>query len=114
MNMMASEDENLKSKLSKAERTFNELNSTLHMHHAIEEARMFPMLARKGAQVDRLNEQHDEMRRRETNAIKAFKQSNLNEVRESVYSFGELLLDHLNQEEEISIPYLLQMKLHEI
>lgn len=92
---------------------FTALNNYLHMHHSIEEQFMFPkMQERFGVKIDGLNGQHDEMRTREAKVNNLLKCSPVpdKELKEELRGFVELLLVHLNEEEEQVVPHLMKIR----
>ena len=84
-------------------RAFEPLATTLHHHHHAEEVMLFPLvLARTGAAPERLVSDHEEL----TAAIAAVRAGPSGAT---IARFGEILVAHLDREEALVIPVLLEM-----
>lgn len=94
-------------------RVFSQLAQVLHHHHHAEEAMVFPLVQRRtGLAPERLQTDHDEM----TAAISAVEtalDAGAN-VAEAITTFHEILIPHLDREEELVIPIFLQVPPQEL
>lgn len=96
-------------------RVFSPLAQVLHHHHHAEEAMVFPLVHRRtGVAPEQLQTDHDEM----TAAIEAV-ESRLrardgDRVREAITRFHEILVTHLDREEELVIPVFLELQPDEV
>lgn len=89
-------------------RVFSPLAQVLHHHHHAEEAMVFPLVHRRtGVAPEQLQTDHDEM----TAAIETVESALRDGARvaESITKFHEILITHLDREEELVIPILLQL-----
>ena len=96
-------------------RVFSRLAQVLHNHHHAEEAMVFPLIRRRtGVAPEQLQADHDEL----TAAIEAVETSLGAEgsarVGEAITRFHEILVAHLDREEELVIPVFLQLQPHEL
>lgn len=97
--------------LARAARAFMPLAQALHHHHHAEEAMLFPMVLRRtGVAPAQLVDDHGEL----TTAIAAVEESLSTREREpgpkaAVARFHEVLIAHLDREEALVIPVLLEM-----
>jgi len=113
----SSSSSQLQSHLASLAKSFKSLNQYLHVHHSLEESYMFPTINKKfGTNVDILFTDHEEMRQIEQRILSLLKQmqtketdSALKSLRQEVDSFCRLLLEHLNREEETTVPHLLKI-----
>lgn len=97
----------------KIEQKFTALNQFLHTHHSLEEGFLFPkMQQRFGVEIHDLNGQHDEMRTREAkvNSLLKCRPVSDQDLKEELRGFLELLLLHLNEEEEKVVPHLMKVR----
>lgn len=92
-------------------RAFAPLAATLHHHHQAEEALLFPALARRG-RIDPgpLLGDHAEL----TTSIGAVEQglapgADRRAAKQAIARFGGVLARHLDREERVAIPFLLEM-----
>ena len=85
-------------------RSFASLNSSLHHHHTLEDRAFFPQMRQQhpdwANEFDILEDDHRDLVRLEKSIDKG-------EV-DSIPEFVDMLLDHLNREEMITIPLLLE------
>lgn len=92
-------------------RAFAPLAETLHHHHHAEEAMLFPMvMQRTGVAPQRLVSDHEEL----TRAIAGVEESlragvSRAQAKAAVATFHEVLVTHLDREEALVIPVLLQL-----
>jgi iron-sulfur cluster repair protein YtfE (RIC family) len=96
-------------------RVFSRLAHVLHAHHHAEEAMVFPLIRRRtGVAPEQLQADHDEL----TAAIEAVETSlgaqDSARVGEAIKRFDEILVAHLDREEELVIPVFLQLQPHEL
>ena len=91
-------------------RLFADLARTLHHHHHAEEVLLFPRLAAAGADAAKLSNDH----RRLVEAMEAIElvtrsvMSDESDLRSALAEFDFLLQEHLDAEEAVAIPYLLE------
>ncbi|MDB4937012.1 MAG: cytosine deaminase [Labilithrix sp.] len=92
-------------------RAFMPLAQTLHHHHHAEEVMLFPLVERRtGVAPERLVSDHEAL----TTAIAAVEDSlsatgDEDRATAAVATFAEVLVDHLDREEALVIPVLLEM-----
>ncbi len=99
--------------LAPIERLFSQLAHVLHHHHHAEEAMVFPLVLRRtGIAPDQLQADHDEM----TAAIAAVERALERDERvaEAIAHFHEILVTHLDREEQLVIPIFLQLPPREL
>jgi DUF438 domain-containing protein len=101
--------------LATIERVFSQLAHVLHHHHHAEEAMVFPLVRRRtGIAPDQLQADHDEM----TTSIEAVERAlgarDAARVAEAITRFHEILVTHLDREEELVIPIFLQLQPQEL
>eukprot|EP01080_Neovahlkampfia_damariscottae_P007121 gene7121-11284_t len=101
----------------KAKKMYDNLNEHLDNHHYIEEARMFPNLKKKMKKlkleenanlIDGLTSDHKEMSIMMDELERLFKQKKYEEIPELWIKFKKHMLKHLIEEEDISIPIIIQ------
>jgi len=89
-------------------RLFVPLAQTLHHHHHAEEEMLFPTIhERTGTAPDRLQADHDEMTAAITTVERALRSRE--GIATAVARFCEILVAHLDREEELVIPVLLEL-----
>lgn len=92
-------------------RAFAPLSQTLHHHHHAEEVMLFPMIHRKtGSPPSNLVDDHGEL----TKAIAAVEQTLVrggdpDAARAAARAFREVLVTHLDREETLVVPVLLEL-----
>lgn len=90
------------------ERLFTQLAAVLHHHHHAEEDMLFPLVHRlTGVAPDQLQTDHDEM----TAAIEAVQHAIAKRegVADAITRFHDILVPHLDREEQLVIPVLLEL-----
>ena len=97
-----------------ARRAFRPLAITLHHHHHAEEAMLFPMvLARTGTAPEQLVRDHQALMDAIAAVEAALSDGDAIEARATIASFDAILVEHLDREEALVIPVLLEMTAHE-
>jgi iron-sulfur cluster repair protein YtfE (RIC family) len=96
-------------------RMFVPLAETLHHHHHAEEAMMFPLIHRRtGTAPEQLIADHDEMTTAITRVEAALRaRVDAEAVKSAVASFHAILIAHLDREEALVVPVLLEMTPYE-
>jgi iron-sulfur cluster repair protein YtfE (RIC family) len=95
------------------ERLFAQLANVLHHHHHAEEDMLFPLVHRRtGTAPAQLQIDHDEM----TAAISAVERAieTTLGVGDAIATFHDILLAHLDREEALVMPVLLEVPPHEL
>jgi hypothetical protein len=92
-------------------RAFAPLATTLHHHHHAEEQMLFPMIAKRtGTPPSRLESDHQELTRSIEAVEKALVGSDNEIAMAAARAFDVILREHLDREEELVVPVLLEMK----
>jgi DUF438 domain-containing protein len=96
-------------------RMFVPLAETLHHHHHAEEAMMFPLIQRRtGTAPEQLVTDHDEMTAAITRVEAALRaRADAETVKSAFASFHAILIAHLDREEALAVPVLLEMMPHD-
>ena len=92
-------------------RAFSQLSQTLHHHHHAEEALLFPFMERRtGTAPERLVDDHRELTRA-IEAVEVALTTHADRARaiDAVSVFAEVLATHLDREESLVIPVLLEL-----
>jgi DUF438 domain-containing protein len=92
-------------------RMFIPLAQTLHHHHHAEEAMLFPLIHRQtGTAPEQLVTDHDEMSAAITRVEAALRaRTDAEVVKSALASFHAILIAHLDREEGLVVPVLLEM-----
>jgi DUF438 domain-containing protein len=92
-------------------RMFGPLAQTLHHHHHAEEAVLFPLIHRQtGKAPEQLITDHDEMTAAITLVEAALRaRADAETVKSAIASFHVILTAHLDREEALVVPVLLEM-----
>jgi len=101
--------------LTHIRRGFQPLASTLHHHHRIEEAVLFPMVARTTGQAPtELVDEHLVLMHAITRVEQSLLEEDRSLVQQAVAEFDARLRDHLEREETLMIPFLLETNQSEL
>jgi hypothetical protein len=91
-------------------RAFRPLAQTLHHHHHAEEAMLFPLIERRtDVAPARLVSDHEELTRAIDEVEQSLAGTDKARATAAVATFAEVLVTHLDREEELVIPVLLSM-----
>jgi iron-sulfur cluster repair protein YtfE (RIC family) len=103
-----------KKQIRQAGHLFDELENTLHHHHTIEERTIFPFLKKhmnQGTDSEKLTGDHKEMTKNLEKLEQIFakyEESRYDDLQDAFQVFRTHLIEHLNEEEDICIPVLVE------
>jgi len=98
------------SSLATIERAFSQLAAVLHHHHHAEEAMVFPFVERRtGIAPEQLQTDHDEMTAAIANVESRLEARETERVGAAIGRFHEILVTHLDREEDLVIPVFLAL-----
>jgi DUF438 domain-containing protein len=96
-------------------RVFMPLAQVLHHHHHAEEAMVFPFVHRQtGTAPAQLQTDHDEMTAAIDAVAASLREREHTRLAEAITRLHEILMTHLDREEELVIPVFLDVRPHEL